>query len=118
MAGFLAVNTSCLNELDTLPTDQVGSSEVLKDVTSAQAAMNGVYRMLYTAGWSQGWGSENSGQTTIQLMADLMAEDHLMLEQGQGWFYEDYRLNVHGDYAGKNGRSYSVWNSIILWLIM
>ena len=60
MAGFLAVNTSCLNELDTLPTDQVGSSEVLKDVTSAQAAMNGVYRMLYTAGWSQGWGSENS----------------------------------------------------------
>lgn len=110
MAGFLAVNTSCLNELDTLPTDQVGSSEVLKDVTSAQAAMNGVYRMLYTAGWSQGWGSENSGQTTIQLMADLMAEDHLMLEQGQGWFYEDYRLNVHGDYAGKNGRSYSVWN--------
>lgn len=39
-----------------------------------------------------------------------MAEDHLMNEQGQGWFYEDYRLNVHGDYAGKAGRSYSVWN--------
>ena len=39
-----------------------------------------------------------------------MAEDHLMKEQGQGWFYEDYRLNVHGDYSNKAGRPYSIWN--------
>lgn len=33
-----------------------------------------------------------------------------MKEQGQGWFYEDYRLNVHGDYSNKAGRPYSIWN--------
>lgn len=110
LAGVLAFNTSCQDELNTNPTDKVPGSLVFTDANSAQAAINGVYRMLYMPGWSQGWGSENPGQTGIQLLADLMGEDHVMLEQGQGWFYEDYRLNVHGDYVNKSGRSYSVWN--------
>lgn len=110
LAGLLSMNTSCQDQLDTNPTDKVSGNQVFADATSAEAAINGVYRMLYIAGWSSNWGSENCGQTAIQLLADLMGEDHLMLEQGQGWFYEDYRLNVHGDYAGNSGRSYSIWN--------
>ncbi len=102
--------SSCSDQLDTEPTDKVSGSVIFSDAQSALTAMNGVYRMLYTAGWSVGWGAENCGQTGINLLADLMAEDHLMLEQGQGWFYEDYRLNVHGDYTGKAGRSYAIWN--------
>lgn len=39
-----------------------------------------------------------------------MGEDHLMNEQGGGWFFEDYRLNVHGDFSNNSGRSYAVWN--------
>ena len=110
LASLLFVGTSCQDDLNTNPTDKVPGNLVFADVTSAQAAINGVYRMLYIAGWSQGWGSENQGQTAIQLLADLMGEDHVMLEQGQGWFYEDYRLNVHGDYVNKAGRPYSIWN--------
>lgn len=106
-AGLLA---SCSDELETQPTNSVSGAQVFENAEHAEAAINGAYRFLYTAGWSSGWGTQNCGQTAIQLFADLMAEDHLMNEQGQGWFYEDYRLNVHGDYAGKAGRSYSVWN--------
>ena len=102
--------SSCADELNTEPTDKVSGSTIFADASSAETAINGIYRMLYVAGWSSNWGSENCGQTAIQLLGDLMAEDHLMKEQGQGWFYEDYRLNVHGDYSNKAGRPYSIWN--------
>lgn len=109
LVGLLGFN-SCADELNTEPTDKVSGSTIFEDVTSAKSAINGVYRLLYTAGWSSSWATENNGQTGIQLLADLMAEDHLMYSQGQGWFYEDYRLNVHADYTHKSGRSYAVWN--------
>ncbi len=109
LVGLLSLG-SCSDELNTEPTDKVSGSTIFADVTSAQAALNGLYRLMYVAGWSSSWGTENCGQTAIQLLADLMGEDHLMYSQGQGWFYEDYRLNVHGDYAGKSGRSYAIWN--------
>ena len=109
LAGLLSLG-SCADDLNTEPTDKVSGSQVFADASSAEAAINGIYRMLYIAGWSANWGSENCGQTAIQLLGDLMGEDHLMKEQGQGWFFEDYRLNVHGDYAGTSGRSYAIWN--------
>lgn len=109
LIGLLIFN-SCSDELNTEPTDKVSGSTIFADATSAESAINGVYRLLYTAGWSTNWSSENPGQMGIGLLADLMAEDHLMHEQGQGWFFEDYRLNVHGDYTNKSGRSYSLWN--------
>ncbi|WP_334168356.1 RagB/SusD family nutrient uptake outer membrane protein [Phocaeicola paurosaccharolyticus] len=109
LVGLLGFN-SCSDELNTEPTNKVSGPQLFTDATSAQTAINGTYRMLYIAGWSTNWASENCGQTAIQLLADLMGEDHLMLSQGNGWFYEDYRLNVHGDYTGKSGRSYSIWN--------
>lgn len=109
LAGLLGFS-SCTDELNTEPTDRVSGSTIFADVTSAEAAINGIYRLMYVAGWSSSWGTENCGQTAIQLLADLMAEDHLMYSQGNGWFYEDYRLNVHGDYSNKAGRPYSIWN--------
>lgn len=109
LTGLLGFS-ACSDELNTEPTDKVSGSTIFSDVTSAEAAINGVYRLMYISGWSVNWASENFGQTSIQLLADLMAEDHLMYAQGQGWFYEDYRLNVHGDYSNKSGRSYSIWN--------
>lgn len=109
LIGLLSFG-SCADELNTEPTDKVSGSTIFADASSAETAINGVYRMLYVAGWSSNWGSENCGQTAINMLADLMADDHLMKEQGQGWFYEDYRLNVHGDYSNKAGRPYSIWN--------
>lgn len=110
LTGGIMLNTSCSDQLNTEPTDKVSGSIIFENADNAMSAINGVYRMMYVAGWSSDWGTENCGQTAIQLLADLMAEDHLMHSQGQGWFYEDYRLNVHGDFGNKAGRSYSIWN--------
>ena len=107
--GALTFN-GCSDELNTEPTDQVSGSQVFADATSAEAAINGVYRLLYVAGWSSNWSPENFGQTAVNLLADLMAEDHIQYAQGQGWFYEDYRLNVHGDFSNTSGRPYAIWN--------
>lgn len=110
MLAGTSILFSCSDELEIQPTDSVSGDQIFSSAENAESAINGVYRLLYISGWSENWGSENCGQTGIQLLADLMAEDHLMHEQGQGWFYEDYRLNVHGDYSNKSGRSYSIWN--------
>lgn len=110
MLGGAVFFSSCSDELETNPTNKVSGPVIFDNATSAETALNGIYRTLYVAGWSQNWATENNGITSIILLADLMAEDHLMKEQGQGWFYEDYRLNVRADYIHKSGRSYAVWN--------
>lgn len=107
----LGVFSSCNDDfLDTNPTDRVSGPVIFENAEAAEAAINGVYRMLYTAGWSESWDTENMGITAITLFSNLMGEDHLMLEQGSGWFYFDYGYNVRGDYIHKSGRSYAVWN--------
>ncbi len=108
--ALLATTSSCSDMLNTEPTDKVSGSTILKDAEAAEAAINGIYRALYIAGWSENWSAENCGQNSIYLIADLMGEDHFMKSQGQGWYYYDYALGVHGDYAGKSGRSYAIWN--------
>lgn len=108
LAGLLSL-CSCADYLNTEPTDKTSGSQIFADVSSAETAINGIYRMLYMVGWSEGYGAENNGQTAIQLLADLMGEDHLMNEKGGGWFYVDYRLN-NAEYFNNSGRSYSVWN--------
>ncbi len=110
LSGLMLSLNACSDELDTEPTNQISGSTLFSDASRAEAAINGIYRMMYIAGWSASWSAENFGQTAINLMGDLMGEDHVMYAQGQGWFYEDYRFNVHGDYTGKSGRPYSVWN--------
>lgn len=45
LTGLLFLS-SCTDELNTEPTNKVSGSQIFSDVTSAQAAINGVYRML------------------------------------------------------------------------
>ena len=106
----MILGSSCNDQLNTEPTDKVSGSVMFASAESAETAINGIYRAMYVAGWSSGWSAENYGHNAIILAADLMGEDHMMASQGQGWFFEDYRLNVHGDFAGKAGRPYSFWN--------
>ena len=101
---------SCADKLNTEPTDKVSGTTIFGTSESAETAINGIYRGMYVSGWSSSWAAENFGHLAVMLAADLMGEDHLMYAQGQGWFYEDYRFNVHGDFAGKAGRPYSFWN--------
>lgn len=109
-AALLAGFSSCNDELETAPTNAISGPTVFGDAKNAESTINGIYRLLHTPGWSSNWPTENIGHAGNILVADLMGEDHLMAAQGQGWFYEDYRLNVHGDYTHTSGRSYALWN--------
>ncbi|MBP5315695.1 MAG: RagB/SusD family nutrient uptake outer membrane protein [Muribaculaceae bacterium] len=109
-AALLAGFSSCNDELETAPTDAISASIVFDDAKNAEAAVEGIYRILHTPGWSANWASENIGHIGNILVADIMAEDHPMAAQGQGWFWEDYKLNVHADYSHTSGRSYALWN--------
>ena len=106
----LGVFTSCQDHLETNPTDRVSGPVIFDNAESAEAAINGIYRMLYTAGWSVNWSVENMGITAVTLVSNLMGEDHIMDNMGSGWFYFDYAYDVRGDYINKNGRAYSTWN--------
>jgi starch-binding outer membrane protein, SusD/RagB family len=105
-----AVFVSCLDELDTNPTDSTSGDVLFSDVNKANVALNGIYRAMYVAEeWSETWGPEEFAVTSFTLTYDLMGEDMVQHEGGQGWFWFDYRYNVKSDYTHKSGRPYSVW---------
>ena len=53
LIGLLAFS-SCADELNTEPTDKVSGSTIFADASSAETAINGIYRMLYVAGFQTG----------------------------------------------------------------
>ena len=104
------VTFSCLNELDTNPTDSTSGDVLFSDVDKANVALNGIYRAMYVATqWSANWADEEFAAKAFTLTCDLMAEDMVQNEGGSGWFWFDYKYNVKSDYTHKNGRPYSTW---------
>ena len=104
---------SCSDDLETNPTDMVSGSVMLETSEGGQAVMNGIYRAMYSSGWgipATQWSAENSGIMAYTLFGDLMAEDHVQRESGQGWFYWDYAYGVGSDWTVNYGRQYQVWN--------
>ncbi|MDR2955915.1 MAG: RagB/SusD family nutrient uptake outer membrane protein [Prevotella sp.] len=101
---------SCSDELETNPTDMVPGQIMLETAEGGQAIMNGIYRAMYTDGWGDYWTAENSGIMAYVQAADLMGEDHIMRESGQGWFYWDYAYGIRTDYTLSYGRQYQTWN--------
>lgn len=106
------VSLSACNEeaLETNPTDEVSAEQIFGSADAAQTAINGIYRAMFINGWSNGWESEEPGVMGSLLYRDLMGEDHLMANQGNGWFYYDYAFNTDGDWTGSAGRQYAQWS--------
>ena len=103
--------SSCSKEfLETSPTDQVDAGTLLKDTQGAQVAMDGIYRMLFTSGWSESNTSQNFGITSTKIFTSLMGEDFLQDAQGNGWFYFDYKFDVRARFTSTGWRSYATWN--------
>ena len=46
----------------------------------------------------------------MTLVKDIQGEDHLMANQGQGWFFYDYSFSTDGDWTTTDGRQYAQWN--------
>jgi hypothetical protein len=100
--------TSC--DLETAPTTSVSGSGMFANALAAKVPLNGIYRMMYTSGWSTTGNTHQCfGITAYNLMADVMGEDMVMSGQGSGWFWYDCTYNVKSRFASTTWRSYDLW---------
>lgn len=103
--------TSCEDQLETFPTASVSGPTIFSDVDGALVALNGIYRLMYSAGWQTEFNQhQDFGPKSIVMVADLMGDDFVQMEQGSGWFWYDYTFNVRTRYTSDGWRSYALWN--------
>lgn len=109
-ATVLLFGYGCSDQLETAPTQSVGSDEVYSSASNALSVMNGIYRAMYTSGWGSAWNDENCGLMAYMLAQDLPGEDHIQNASGSGWFYYDYTYGIASDWSSSAGRQYQCWN--------
>ncbi len=110
LLGVTMLSACSEDRLETTPSTAVATGSMSQSSSQAIAAIDGIYRFMYSTGYTSGWEHEEFGITAINLAADLMGEDHIQAKSGSGWFYYDYQYNVKGDFTHNQGRPYGVWN--------
>lgn len=110
--------TACTEDsLETAPTDSMSGTGLLGNATAALVPLNGVYRSMYTAGWSTSGNTHQCfGISAYNLMADVMGEDLIMNDMGSGWFWYDCLYNIKSLYTSTGWRSYDLWNAYYTWV--
>lgn len=117
--GALVVGLSACSgdQLDTQPTDSMSGETLLSDATNALIPLNGIYRSMYTAGWSTTANTHQCfGISAYNLMADVMGDDMIMGSAGSGWFWYDAVYNVKSRYTSSAWRSYDLWKAYYTWI--
>lgn len=115
--GVLALGSCSGDRLDTEPTDSMSGTTLLADGTRALVPLNGIYRSMYTAGWSTTSNTHQCfGISAYNLMAEVMGDDFIMGKSGSGWFWYDATYNVKGRYTSGGWRSYDLWNAYYTWI--
>lgn len=112
IAAVMALATSCNDgKLNTNPTDKVSGEFMLENTNGGMMALNGTIRFLWQ------WGVTTTGNyhqcfgiQSYALMGDLMGEDMVMDNQGNGWFWYDYLYDVKDAYTSGSWRPYDCWN--------
>ena len=90
LAVILAAGLSSCSEeaLNTSPTDSVSGDGMFENATAALVPLNGIYRSMYTAGWSTGGNTHQCfGISAYTIAADVMGDDFIQDAQGSGWFW-------------------------------
>lgn len=113
--GLLA---SCSEDsLETSPTTSMSGTSLMANGNAALVPLNGIYRSMYSAGWSTGGNTHQCfGISAYNLMADVMGEDMIMNSSGSGWFWYDCVYNVKARYTTTTWRSYDLWNAYYTWI--
>lgn len=107
----LGLATSCSDDqLETTPTQDIAGTAMEGNASNAMISLNGIYRLLYTAGWSV---SQNFHQASSlshhNLYADVEGDDCIMSAMGDGWFWYDAAYNTKSLIA-TNFRAYDLWS--------
>ena len=118
LASGMLLTTSCSDErIETVPTQKMSGQGLLANGNAALVALNGIYREMYTAGWSTTGNTHQCfGITAYNLAAEVMAEDHIMGASGSGWFWYDCLYNIKGFYDRSSWRSYDLWYAYYNWI--
>lgn len=117
--ALIGLSVSSCNEsmLEFSPTDSGSGEELLKTASTAITSVNGVYRSMWTAGWSTTANTHQCfGVAAYGLALDCMADDLIMQSQGNGWFWGDQTYNVKSNYTSSAFRSYDVWYANYKWI--
>lgn len=114
----LGLTVSCSDDqLETSPTTAVSGSAISGSADNAMIALNGIYRSMYTAGWSTSGNTHQCfGISAYNLMADVMGDDMIMDNMGSGWFWFDAIYNVKARYTSSAWRSYDLWSADYTWI--
>ena len=100
LAGAMLMTSCSEDRLTTVPTQSMSGQGLLANGKSALVTLNGIYREMYTSGWSTTGNTHQCfGISAYTLCADVMGEDHVMAAQGSGWFWFDALYNVNGKRA-------------------
>ena len=117
MFGVLCLSSCNSDLLETEPTDAMSGSTFMGDATKALIPLNGIYRSMYTAGWSTTGNTHQCfGISAYNLMAEVMGDDFIMGAQGSGWFWFDAAYNVKTRYTSGAWRSYDLWFAYYTWI--
>ena len=119
LAALVAVGLSSCSEeaLNTSPTDAVSGDGMFENATAALVPLNGIYRSMYTAGWSTGGNTHQCfGISAYTMAADVMGDDFIQDAQGSGWFWYDALYLMKANYASSAWRPYDLWNAYYTWI--
>lgn len=116
-AAALTLSSCDGDKLNTAPTDKMSGTTLMATGTAALVPLNGIYRSMYTAGWSTTGNTHQCfGISAYNLMADVMGDDMIMGDMGSGWFFFDAAYNVKSRFNQSSWRSYDLWNAYYTWI--
>lgn len=103
--------------LDFSPTDSGSGEELLKEASTAISSVNGIYRSMWSAGWTTTGNTHQCfGISAYNLALEVMADDLIMQGQGNGWFWFDHVYSVKSYYSSSAFRGYDVWYANYKWI--
>lgn len=118
VACALLTITSCGDDyLNTGPTQSVSNEGLMGNASSALVPLNGIYRSMYTSGWTVTNNKQQSaGICGYNLMADCMGDDMIWVADGSGWYAFDAKYNIKSRYTSSAWRSYDLWYAGYIWV--
>ena len=116
MSGLL-LTTACSDKLDTTPTTAVSGSTITASNDAAMIGLNGIYRSMYTTGWSTTGNTHQCfGISAYSMTADCMGDDFIQKAPGSGWFWYDTTYDVKDAFTSSAWRSYDLWFAFYQWV--
>ena len=117
ICGLLSLSACSEDSLITEPTDSMSGATLMSDGIKALVPLNGIYRSMYTAGWSTTGNTHQCfGISAYNLMAEVMGDDMIMGASGSGWFWYDAVYDVKDLFTRTTWRSYDLWKAYYTWI--